>query len=138
MKKMSNSIFYGWDKNINCACVDYDGTLHLGHTDGNLRITWASGCWRGFDKIYSCENSGYYPETSKLRRGWVWTTKPEFKHVSDLNCSDKISYSVLVPFYENILWEYLFIYPTYVKAVVKMLSWQWKYKCMCKNIKQEK
>jgi len=125
MKKLTQSVFKGCPKHINCACVDYDGTLHLGTTKGNLRNTWASGIWSGIDKIYSQENSGYNIESSLIRRGWMFTLEPEFKHVSEITFSDKIGRNILKPLIFDVKWEYLFIYPAYANAIFKMVYWHY-------------
>jgi hypothetical protein len=68
MKELTQEIFIGQLIEVDFACVDYDGLLHIGKAI-NPRYTWASERWRGFEEIGEpVANSGYKPLTS-IKRG---------------------------------------------------------------------
>lgn len=67
MKELTQEIFKDKSADIEVACVDYNGMLHFDKNVRNLRYTWASEQWRGFDKVESIENTDYKPLTKILR-----------------------------------------------------------------------
>ena len=65
--KLTQEIFKNQPDDITIAAVDYDGVLKFGKNPRNVRYTWASEVWRGFDIVTEIENSEYKPLT-KIER----------------------------------------------------------------------
>ena len=67
-EELTQDIFNDQPDNVNWCGVDYNGTLNFGRKI-NPRYTWASGIWRGYEKIgESVSNSGYKDLTSLNRK----------------------------------------------------------------------
>jgi len=62
-KELTQEVFENQPADITIAAVDYDGLLTFGKNPRNVRYTWASERWCGFDKVSEIEDSGYTPLT---------------------------------------------------------------------------
>ena len=67
MKELTQEVFKEQPSEIEVACVDYDGILKFGNNIRNLRYTWASERWRGFDIISIIEKTNYKPLTKIIK-----------------------------------------------------------------------
>lgn len=62
-KLLTQDIFKNQSVEITIITVDYDGLLKFGKNPRNVRYTWASERWRGFDVVSKVENTDYKPLT---------------------------------------------------------------------------
>lgn len=62
-KLLTQDIFKNQSVEITIVTVDYDGLLKFGKNPRNVRYTWASERWRGFDVVSKVENTDYKPLT---------------------------------------------------------------------------
>ncbi len=66
-KILTQEIFKNQPADITVAAVDFDGLLKFGKNLRNIRYTWASERWRGFDIVSKVEDTDYKP-LSKIER----------------------------------------------------------------------
>lgn len=62
-KLLTQDIFKNQSDDVTIATVDYDGLLSFGKNPRNVRYTWASERWRGFDVVSEVEDTDYEPLT---------------------------------------------------------------------------
>lgn len=65
--ELTQGIFENQPAEITVAAIDYDGLLKLGKNPRNMRYTWASERWRGFDVVSEVKDTDYKPLT-KIER----------------------------------------------------------------------